>query len=129
MMETYISFYLKANRIHVFVDALREIGSPKRICFMISDDGKKLLVVPYQKQDFVSHKVPSEVYKGVGGMEVSSLKLCALIAKMYNWDTDRSYRVPGIVYSQKHIAVFELTAAEVINREYLRRHHFQEKRF
>ena len=62
-------------------------------------------------------------------MEVSSLKLCALIAKMYNWDTDRSYRVPGIVYSQKHIAVFELTAAEVINREYLRRHHFQEKRF
>ena len=24
-METYISFYLKANRIHVFVDALREI--------------------------------------------------------------------------------------------------------
>ena len=70
MMETYISFYLKANRIHVFVDALREIGSPKRICFMISDDGKTLLVVPYQKRDFVSHKVPSEVYKGVGGMEV-----------------------------------------------------------
>ena len=32
MADTYISFYLRNNRIHVFVDALRGIGSPKYIC-------------------------------------------------------------------------------------------------
>ncbi len=33
MSNYYISFYLKAYRIHIFVDALRAIGSTKRICF------------------------------------------------------------------------------------------------
>ena len=115
MMETYISFYLKANRIHVFVDALRDIGSPKRICFMISADGKKLLVAPYNKRDFVSHGVPDEVYSGMGGMEISSIKLCRLLAGMFQWDAARSYRVPGKVYSEKRIAVFELEKAEIID--------------
>ena len=40
MSETFLSFYLKANRIHVFVDALREIGQPTNICFMVGPDGK-----------------------------------------------------------------------------------------
>lgn len=54
MTNTYISFYLNANRVHVFIEALRGIGSPKRICFMIDKDGRNLLLVPYGKRDFVS---------------------------------------------------------------------------
>ena len=72
MHETHISFYLKANRIRIFVDALRGIGSPSRICFMIEESGETLLVAPYGKRDFRSHAVPPEVYGGTGGMEVSS---------------------------------------------------------
>ena len=115
MKEAYISFYLKANRIHIFVDTLREIGSPKRICFMISDDGRSLLVVPYKKKDFKSHQVPDEVYKGIGCMEVSSIKLCRLIAGMYNWHEDRSYRVRGTAYNAQQIAIFDLNASAMIN--------------
>lgn len=115
MKEAYISFYLKANRIHIFVDTLREIGCPKRICFMISDDGKSLLIVPYRKKDFKSHPVPDEVYKGIGCMEVCSVKLCRLIARMYNWREDKSYRVRGVAFFEQQVAIFDLSASGMIH--------------
>ena len=84
MTETFLSFYLKANRIHVFVDALREIGCPVNICFMIGENGKTLILKPYPKKDFHSHRVPQDVYRGKKSMEVSSLRLCRIIADMQN---------------------------------------------
>lgn len=116
MQDTYISFYLKANRIHIFVDALRGIGSPSRICFMVEESGETLLVAPYGKRDFKSHSVPPVVYSGTGGMEVSSFRLCRMIASLHHWDVSRSYRVPGKVYSEQKVAIFRLPEAEVIDR-------------
>lgn len=115
MQDTYISFYLKANRIHIFVDALRGIGSPSRICFMVEESGETLLVAPYGKRDFKSHSVPPVVYSGTGGMEVSSFRLCRMIASLHHWDVSRSYRVPGKVYSEQKVAIFKLSEAEVID--------------
>ena len=74
MSKTHLSFYLKANRIHIFVDALRLIGSPANICFMIGENGKTLILKPYPKKDFHSHRVSAEVYKGKRSMEISSLR-------------------------------------------------------
>lgn len=116
MSDTYISFYLKAYRIHVFVDLLRGIGCPQRICLMISDDGKKLAIIPYPKKDFRSHGVPAKVYNGNGGMDISSYKLCHLIADLHHWDNSRSYRIPGTIYPGKNAAVFDLTKASFIDR-------------
>lgn len=114
MQDTYISFYLKANRIHIFVDVLRGLGSPSRICFMIEESGETLLVAPYGKRDFRSHYVPPVVYNGTGGMEVCSFKLCRIIANLHHWDLDRSYRVPGKVYPEQKVAIFKLSEAGVI---------------
>lgn len=113
-METNISFYLRANRIHIFVDALRGIGEPSRICFMISENGESLLISPYDKRDFKSHSVPKEVYSGTEAMEISSIKLCRIIAKLHDWDLSQSYRVPGKVYESQKIAIFDLDKAEAI---------------
>lgn len=81
---------------------------------MISDDGQNLMISPYAKRDFKSHAVPQRVYKGDGSLEVSSYKLCRLIAEMQSWDLERSYRVPGSVIPEKKVAVFNLCEAEVI---------------
>ena len=66
MAETHLSFYLKAYRIRIFIDALRGIGSPSRICIMLEENGKRLLIAPYTHKDFRSHRVPSKVYEGTG---------------------------------------------------------------
>ncbi|MGI6700743.1 MAG: hypothetical protein ACOX6G_10605 [Christensenellales bacterium] len=115
--ETYISFYLRPNRIHVFIDALRGIGCPNRICFMMSEQGDSLLIAPYEKKDFRSHQVPNSAYNGIGRMEVSSRKLCRLIARKFNWKEDCSYRVPGIIYNEKPVVIFDLTKAARIGQE------------
>ncbi len=114
--ETYISFYLRANRIHIFVDALRGIGSPKYICFMMQENCHALAVTPYKRKDFRSHRVSPNVYDGTDGMEVCSLKLCQIISRLYQWDPDYSYRVPGFILSDHSAAIFNLRQAEMIDK-------------
>ena len=116
--ETYISFYLRSNRIHIFVDALRGIRCPKYICLLMQKDGRTLAIVPYKKKDFRSHRVSQDVYDGTDGMEVCSLKLCQIIANLYNWDPDCSYRVPGYVLSDHSAAIFNLRQAEIIDKPF-----------
>jgi hypothetical protein len=114
MNETYISFYLRSNRIHVFTNALREIGEPSRICFLIGENGHSLLMVPYRKRDFRSHHVPRDVYNGCDSMEISSMKLCRIIAFIHKWDIRLSYRVPGKIITDEQVVIFDLDRAAII---------------
>ena len=115
MNETYISFYLRSNRIHVFTSALREIGEPSRICFLIGENGHSLLMIPYRKRDFRSHHVPRDVYNGCDSMEISSMKLCRIIAYIHKWDVRYSYRIPGRIFPDEQVVIFDLDGANVIN--------------
>ena len=114
MNETYISFYLRSNRIHVFTSALREIGEPSRICFLIGENGHSLLMVPYGKRDFRSHYVSKDVYVGCDSLEISSMKLCRIIALIHKWDLRQSYRAPGRIFSEEQIVLFNLDRAITI---------------
>lgn len=111
-----ISFYLRSNRLHVFVSALKELGSPSRICFLLDKDGNRLLILPYDKHDFVSHAVPRKLYLGSSSMEIHSQKLCSVIADKHGWDLSKSYRVPGTVFKDKRAAVYYLAKAVLIDR-------------
>ena len=115
MAELYISFYLNSNRIHIFIDSLRVIGSPKRICFLLSQSGGSLLISPHAKRDLVSHKVPNDVYSGCDSMEVHSMQFCRIIAEIHNWDLSRSYRAPGSVFPDMNAVAFDLTKAKIID--------------
>ena len=114
MNETYISFYLRSNRIHVFTNALREIGEPSRICFLIGENGHSLLMIPYRKRDFRSHRVPRDVYTGCDSMEINSMKLCRIIAFIHKWDMRLSYRVPGKIIPDEQMVIFDLDRAAII---------------
>ena len=114
MSDIYISFYLRANRIHIFVDALRAIGCPERICFLTSQSGDKLIVAPYGKRDLLSHNVPKKVYEGKNGLEISSFKLCTIIANIHNWDFSKSYRVIGNVVHTHNVIIYDLNKATAI---------------
>lgn len=114
MDNTFISFYLKENKVHVFSETLHGLGNPERICFLLDQEGKRLLMLPYVKKDFVSHRVPDAVYRGTDSMEVNSKKLCRILAAQHSWDVSRSYRVPGVILADRQVAAFDLTRAEQI---------------
>ena len=114
MSEVRISFYLKEYRIHVHMDTLRAIDSPKRIGFLIHKDFEKFAVIPYAKHDFKSHSVPDKVYSGIMSLEISSYLLCRSLISHLNWKAGISYRVSGCVNSTGYgnkIAVFNLIDA------------------
>ena len=115
-MSTYISFYLRNNRIYVFIDSLRGIGSPKIVCFMIDTTGNNLIIVPYDKKDFHSHRVPASVYQGKKGFNLTSIRLCRILAAKFAWDTNKSYRVPGVILDKQKIVVYDLQKAELIDK-------------
>lgn len=81
---------------------------------MIDQDGNRLLMLPHAKKDLISHGVPQKVYGGTYSLDICSKKLCRILAERHNWDVSRSYRVPGVVVSEKQPAAFELTKAEAI---------------
>lgn len=114
MDSTNISFYLRNNRIHIFVEALRGIGSPRYVYFLMGENGDSLVMAPYDKKDFYSHRVSPSVYDGKKSLELTSIRLCRLLAQMFNWDTDKSYRVPGVVIPKQQIAIFYLGKAVII---------------
>ena len=116
IMKSYISFYFHQYRVHIFMDVLRGMGNPSRICFMIDLSGKRLMLVPYEKRDFKSHCVPKKVYTDGNGLEINSMKLCKIISQLHNLDEDESYRFPGVVDLTEHAAVFDLTKPQAIRQ-------------
>ena len=116
MIRSYISFYFHQYRVHVFMDVLRGMGSPSRICFMIDLSGNRLMIVPYEKRDFKSHRVSQKVYADNNGLEISSMKLCKIISQLHHLDEDESYRFPGIVDINERAAVFDLTKPQIIGQ-------------
>lgn len=112
MSDIHISFYLRVGRIHIFTETLRLIGSPGRICFLISADGQSLLMRAYEIRDLKSHRVPREVYEGRRSFEISSSKLCGILADLHGWNPECSYRVPGAVTGSRQSIRFSLTGAE-----------------
>lgn len=117
MNGVHISFYLKTSRIHIFTETLRLIGYPKRICFLISADGQALLIRAHENRDLKSHKVPQDVYDGRRSLEISSWKLCKILADLHSWDLKHSYRIPGVLMRDRRSVRFSLAKAEVIGKE------------
>lgn len=117
MNGVHISFYLRTSRIHIFTETLRLIGCPERICFLISVDGQALLMRAHRNRDLTSHRVPRDVYDGRRSFEISSWKLCEILAKLHGWDLKHSYRIPGVRLQDRYSVRFSLAEAEVIGKE------------
>ena len=111
MDEPYVSFYLRQNRIRVFRQTITAIGDPRFIRFMIKKDGSSLILLPYNKKTFQSLRVPETANYDRWSMEISSKPLCLLLAHRLGWELSRSYRIPGKVYEQQPLVLFNLSRA------------------
>lgn len=109
--NTFISFYLKENRIHVFCDSIRAIGEPPFVRFRLNSDGTSMIMEPYDKKEFQSMRVPKAVYNKTGKMEFRSVGFCRLLAQRLDWESTFSYRIPGKILSMQSLVLFDLKRA------------------
>lgn len=94
------------------------MGCPRFVCFMMGDNADTLVLAPYHKKDFHSHRVSQSVYNGKGGLELSSFPLCQMLAAEHGWDINKSYRVPGNLRKKDGVLMvaFNLQMASAIEQ-------------
>ena len=113
---TYVSFYLKDGKIHVYADAIRSIGSPNFIRFLLNHDSSSMIMEPYHKKEFQSirvkkdNKISHELY-------FRCRPLCRLIEHTRGWNHSQSYRIPGRLIQNQRIVLFDLTQAIPISSQ------------
>lgn len=56
---------------------------------------------------------PNYVYRAIGKLVTSN----NIMMKHLNWNETQSNRIPGVAYPSQRIAVFDLTAAVMINQD------------
>ncbi len=115
---TYISFYFRCNTIRIFKKTMRTLGSPKFIRFRVHENGRYMLLEPFDRiTQSSTFRVPSNLEDENGNMDIHSKPFMWVIAKQMGWDITRSYRVPGEVYQSEKIVVFDLTKAVIITED------------
>ena len=118
MYDTFVSFYLSGGRVHIKADAVRGIGEPSFVRFLIAEDGKSMLMTPYNRKVFASMRVPTCMYEKTGQraqMEIKCAPLCRYLAARLGWNNISTYRVPGKVLPQQKMVLFDLTKAYSIH--------------
>ena len=113
---TYISVYLREGSIHVYAEAIRFLGRPKYIRFLLNRDGSSMVMEAYHKKEFQSVRVPKET-DASQRTRVFSTSFCRLLAYTLKWNAEKSYRIPGRYIASQHIIVFDLTKATAIGAE------------
>ena len=117
--QTFLSFYLRSITIRVFNAAVRSIGQPRFIRFMLNTETMQMVMLPAYKKDFQSFRVPKGLYSshvGNQAMMVHSQKFCHILAEQLGWNENHSYRVPGTVFEDQQIARFDLSRANMIQQ-------------
>ena len=117
--QTYLSFYLRTSTIRVFNEAVRSIGRPNYIRFLLNTETMQIAMIPAYNKDFQSFRVPKALYSshvGNKAMMVHSQKLCRILAAQLGWNGEYSYRVPGTVFEEQKVARFDLAHATQIRQ-------------
>lgn len=114
--NTRISFYLRDYTVRVFTNALRALGKPKYVRFLINPDTLKMAMTEHRQKEFTSFRVSRKIFEDskYKSFRIYSKKLCVLIANRMNWEPDRSYWVEGRIYPDQKVVIYDLTSAKEI---------------
>ena len=84
---------------------------------MINTETMQLVMIPADRKDFQSFRVPNGVLNpGTKRqkMAIHSQQFCHLLSERLGWDENYSYRVPGTVFAEQNLARYDLSKAAVI---------------
>lgn len=112
---TYVSFYLKDGKIHVYADAIRSLGTPDFIRFLLNQDGSSMIMEPYHKKEFQSIRVKKDNISGK--LYFRCRPLCSLLEHTRGWNHSQSYCIPGRLFHNQRIVLFDLTQAAAISSQ------------
>ncbi|MCF0238805.1 MAG: hypothetical protein HUK24_09405 [Sphaerochaetaceae bacterium] len=118
-LDTYISFYLSKCTFRLFKSALRQIGNPPYIRFLVSNKDMSIVMQAFDEKTQISFKISEKMLaKGNSqSLVVHSKRLCSILASVMGWDVTKNYRIKGRIYPSQQLVKFDLSTAVIAMRE------------
>lgn len=113
---TCISFYFRNNTIHIFQDSIKSLGSPEFIRFRLSDDRRRMIMEPYDRKELTSFKTKLRTESN-HSMQLRGKRFCRVMLREMGWDSCKSYRIPGRLYTRQNLVLYNLEHAEEITHK------------
>lgn len=112
--DTFISFYLSSNTFRVSTRALRVLNAPVYVRFLINPDKNLMAMESYYRKEFTSFRIKRKVLldSKYHSFRIISKKLCVLLARQMDWNPRKSYRIPGTIYPDKKVVIYQLEGAK-----------------
>ena len=104
---------------------ISELGYPEHVCFLLSEDNKKLVVRSAVRNEFT---VPFCAFDSEQNL-ISKPPICIgnkiliqSLRQFFGWDKKATYVVPAIRYGDEHLLLFDLEKAYIRTKEHRRTH-------
>lgn len=117
---TQIAIDLKKNRIRIHKEALKLIGTPKYIQFLVSVDHSMVAIRGAESDSGTSATIKVDLpnLPSDFSYEIYSKSLVNKLAKAFGcFDPGCAYRLSGYVLREKQAAIFPITSLQRIENE------------
>ena len=113
-----ISFSLERGRVLIHRSALRSIGMPSNIRFLLNTGAKKVAVQACEAIDRDSFTVPN--LDEMGSYEICSMNFINVLYRLAGWKKEKSYRIYGNVFAKNRLVEYDLSdATEITDEEFV----------
>ena len=113
-----ISFSLERGRVLIHRSALRSIGMPSNIRFLLNTGAKKVAVQVCEAIDRDSFTVPN--LEDTGSYEICSMNFINVLYRLAGWKKEKSYRIYGNVFAKNRLVEYDLSdATEITDEEFV----------
>lgn len=106
---------MRQGKVHIALDAIRALGQPNYIRFMLNQNGTSMVMEPYHKLELQSIRVPKDIDQNLRKCRFGCIRLCRLLAYALGWDDKTTYRIPGKIIPAQKIVIFDMTKATNIH--------------
>lgn len=112
--DTYMTIHMNPYYIRVFRNALKAVGMPRYVRFLMEPDSARMAMTAYGRKEFTSFKVPNGAMvhgSKSGCVKIFSHVLCKSIYRQFGWDPTRTYHIPGKLFPEQKTVVYNLSDA------------------
>lgn len=111
-----ISLSKKWGKIRIFHATIVALGEPKYIRFLFNPEKKLLAVQSCERKVAESFRVPKYNPEN-WEFKISSVPMLQMLWKSCEWETDKSYRISGMVFGKYELVEFDLSQASIISAD------------
>lgn len=112
--KTYLTVGVKPYYLRVFRNALKVIGTPPYVRFLIEPETSRMAMIAHDRKELTSFRVPPRIKESGNKndcVKVFSHVLCKALYRQFEWDTSKTYRIPGKIIRTQRVVVYDLSEA------------------